>query len=165
MLNLPISRITEEVLVMDAISFIKESNHIEGIYREPTKAEIEEFHRFMALDEIAIRDMIQFVSVYQPGAELRERPGMNVRVGRHYHSRYLLACEGLESTREPFAFSVFERIFKEYGLPDTIRTDNGLPFSSPNALYGLSKLSVWWLRTGHWHRAHQARPCRHYSRT
>jgi transposase InsO family protein len=65
-----------------------------------------------------------------------------------YHSRYLLACEGQESTKEPFAFSVFERIFKEYGLPDCIRTDNGLPFSSPNALYGLSKLSVWWLRLG-----------------
>ena len=65
-----------------------------------------------------------------------------------YHSRYLLACEGLETTKEPFAFSVFERVFKEYGLPNTIRTDNGLPFSSPVALYGLSKLSVWWLRLG-----------------
>jgi putative transposase len=65
-----------------------------------------------------------------------------------YHSRYLLACEGLESTQEPFAFSVFERMFKEYGLPDAIRTDNGLPFSASNALYGLSKLSVWWLRLG-----------------
>lgn len=65
-----------------------------------------------------------------------------------YHSRFLLACESLESTKEVFAFSVFERVFKEFGLPDAIRTDNGLPFSSPNALYGLSKLSVWWLRLG-----------------
>lgn len=65
-----------------------------------------------------------------------------------YHSRYLLACEGLESTREPFAFNVFERIFKEYALPGSIRTDNGLPFSWPNALYALSRLSVWWLRLG-----------------
>jgi putative transposase len=65
-----------------------------------------------------------------------------------YHSRYLLACEGLETTKEPFAFSVFERVFKEYGLPGAIRTDNGLPFSSPVALFGLSKLSVWWLRLG-----------------
>lgn len=65
-----------------------------------------------------------------------------------YHSRYLLACEGQESTKEPFAFAVFERAFKEFGLPHAIRTDNGLPFASPNALYGLSKLSVWWLRLG-----------------
>lgn len=65
-----------------------------------------------------------------------------------YHSRYLLACEGQESTKEQFAFTVFERIFKEYGLPDAIRTDNGVPFSAPNSLFGLSKLSVWWLRLG-----------------
>jgi putative transposase len=65
-----------------------------------------------------------------------------------YRSRYLLACDGLESTKEPFAFTVFERTFKEYGIPSAIRTDNGLPFSSPHALFGLSKLSVWWLRLG-----------------
>jgi len=65
-----------------------------------------------------------------------------------YRSRYLLACESLESTKEKFAFSVFERVFKEFGLPGAIRTDNGLPFSSPNALFGLSRLSVWWLRLG-----------------
>lgn len=34
------------------------------------------------------------------------------------------------------------------GLPDAIRTDNGVPFASPNALFNLSKLSVWWLRLG-----------------
>jgi putative transposase len=65
-----------------------------------------------------------------------------------YCSRYLLACEGLESTKETFAFTQFERVFKEYGLPDAIRTDNGVPFASPNALYGLSKLAIWWLRLG-----------------
>jgi putative transposase len=65
-----------------------------------------------------------------------------------YRSRYLLACEGLESTRETGAFPVFERTFKEFGLPAAIRTDNGVPFSSPHALFGLSRLSVWWLRLG-----------------
>ena len=38
--------------------------------------------------------------------------------------------------------------FKEFGLPKAIRTDNGVPFASPNALFNLSKLSVWWLRLG-----------------
>jgi putative transposase len=65
-----------------------------------------------------------------------------------YHSRYLLACEGLESTKADTAFTVFEQTFKEYGIPDAIRTDNGVPFSSPHSLFGLSKLSVWWLRLG-----------------
>jgi len=65
-----------------------------------------------------------------------------------YHSRFLLACEGLESTKSPFAFAVFEQVFKDYGVPEAIRTDNGVPFASPNALFGLSRLSVWWLRLG-----------------
>ncbi len=65
-----------------------------------------------------------------------------------YASRYLLACEGLESTKEAAAFPVFERTFKQFGLPGAIRTDNGVPFASPNALFGLSRLSVWWLRLG-----------------
>jgi len=65
-----------------------------------------------------------------------------------YRSRYLLACEGLESTKTDFALSVFERTFKDFGLPAAIRTDNGSPFASANALFGLSKLSVWWLRLG-----------------
>ncbi|MGD9264867.1 MAG: IS481 family transposase [Lysobacterales bacterium] len=65
-----------------------------------------------------------------------------------YTSRYLLGCEGLASTCSDFAFSVFERAFKDFGLPKAIRTDNGIPFASPNALFGLSKLSVWWLRLG-----------------
>jgi putative transposase len=65
-----------------------------------------------------------------------------------YRSRYLLACEGLESVKENGAFPVFERVFKEFGLPTAIRTDNGVPFSSPHALFGLSRLSVWWLRLG-----------------
>ena len=65
-----------------------------------------------------------------------------------YRSRYLLGCEGLDSTKESGAFPVFERVFKEFGLPTAIRTDNGVPFASPNALFGLSRLSVWWLRLG-----------------
>src|ERR1700753_845720 len=63
-------------------------------------------------------------------------------------SRYLLSCEALSTTKEEYAFTVFERIFKDFGLPRAIRSDNGVPFASPNALFGLSRLSVWWLRLG-----------------
>jgi putative transposase len=65
-----------------------------------------------------------------------------------FASRYLIACEALSTTREAYAFTVFERLFKEFGLPNGIRTDNGVPFASPNALFNLSRLSVWWLRLG-----------------
>jgi transposase InsO family protein len=63
-------------------------------------------------------------------------------------SRYLLLCEGMESTRETLAITAFERLFRERGMPTAIRSDNGVPFASPNALFTLSKLSVWWLRLG-----------------
>lgn len=63
-------------------------------------------------------------------------------------SRFVLMREALESTREQLAFTAFERLFCELGLPAAIRSDNGVPFASPNALFNLSRLSVWWLRPG-----------------
>jgi putative transposase len=65
-----------------------------------------------------------------------------------FASRYLIGCEGLISTQSMYAFSVFERVFKDFGLPRAIRTDNGAPFASANSLFGLTRLSVWWLRLG-----------------
>jgi transposase InsO family protein len=65
-----------------------------------------------------------------------------------HSSRFVLLCEALESVREQLAFTAFERLFAERGLPIAIRSDNGVPFASPNALFNLSKLSVWWLRLG-----------------
>jgi len=63
-------------------------------------------------------------------------------------SRFLLTCEALSSTCEDYAFTVFERLFKERGLPANIRSDNGVPFASAHALFNLSKLAVAWLRLG-----------------
>ena len=63
-------------------------------------------------------------------------------------SRMILLCEALESTKEVPVIEAFVRLFRERGLPAAIRSDNGLPFASPNGLYNLSKLSVFWLRLG-----------------
>ncbi len=63
-------------------------------------------------------------------------------------SRFLLLCEALEFDPRRPAITAFEQLFRERGLPDAIRSDNGVPFASPNGLFNLSKLSVWWLRLG-----------------
>src|SRR5215216_6213716 len=63
-------------------------------------------------------------------------------------SRYLLMCEALDSVREDTAITAFQLLFVERGLPSAIRSDNGVPFASPNALFNLSRLSVSWLRLG-----------------
>ena len=75
-----------------------------------------------------------------------------------FASRYLLTCEVLATTQEKFAFTVFERTFKEFGLPEAIRTDNGVPFASAHALYGLSKLARVVVTPRHRHRTHPAWP-------
>ena len=63
-------------------------------------------------------------------------------------SRYLLCCQGISGTTGWVSVQpLFERVFREYGLPQRIRSDNGAPFASLG-LGGLSPLSVWWLRLG-----------------
>jgi transposase InsO family protein len=57
-------------------------------------------------------------------------------------SRYLLLCEAFDSTREAPVIEAFQHLFRERGLPGAIRSDNGLPFASPNGLYNLSRLAV-----------------------
>src|ERR1044071_912695 len=63
------------------------------------------------------------------------------------YSRYILGCQGLLSTETLGAKETFEGLFKKYGLPKAIRSDNGTPFAS-TALGRLSQLSVWWIRLG-----------------
>lgn len=62
-------------------------------------------------------------------------------------SRYALACRALPRTTQGLVRPVFEMLFREYGLPWAIRTDNGAPFAS-TALAGLSLLAVWWIKLG-----------------
>jgi transposase InsO family protein len=63
-------------------------------------------------------------------------------------SRYLLGCRGLQRPTGEEAKRVIESLFREYGLPQAILTDNGSPFASPRALARLSRLSVWWIKLG-----------------
>jgi len=62
-------------------------------------------------------------------------------------SRYLLCCRHLERMSYELVKMRFERVFREYGLPEVVRTDNGTPFAS-RGLGGLSRLSYWWIRLG-----------------
>ncbi len=63
--------------------FVRESNKIENIHRDPTMAEIAEAKRFLNLPQVTIQDLKQFVKVYQPDARLRDKAGLNVRVGSY----------------------------------------------------------------------------------
>lgn len=64
------------------------------------------------------------------------------------HSHFLLGCTALASTRVATARTTFEALFRTYGLPDVLRTDNGVPFAQPQALGRLGRLAFWWVRLG-----------------
>src|SRR5580704_2807761 len=72
----------------------------------------------------------------EPMAEVCRSFGISRKTGYKIFSRY--REHGLEALSDR----------AERGLPVSIRSDNGVPFASPNALFNLSKLSVWWLRLG-----------------
>jgi putative transposase len=64
-----------------------------------------------------------------------------------HYSRKLLVCQGLPSVRTQGVKPVFRRLFREVGLPQAIRTDNGAPFAS-TGIHGLCALNVWWMKLG-----------------
>lgn len=65
-----------------------------------------------------------------------------------YASRYLISCDAHDSTKLKDAIVTFEDAFKEYGLPEAIRTDNGTPFAAVQSIHALTKLSAWWVSLG-----------------
>lgn len=67
--------------------FVRESNRIEGIGREPTEQEVNAHRDFLKLQFIRVEDLENLVSVLQPGAKLREEAGMDVRVGDYVAPR------------------------------------------------------------------------------
>lgn len=64
------------------------------------------------------------------------------------YSRYLLRCQVVSATNYERCRRLFEATFREYGLPEAIRTDNGPPFAVPGSCWGLSRLAVWWIKLG-----------------
>jgi len=67
---------------------------------------------------------------------------------RDEYSKFILDIRVLEKGDIPHVKQAFEVLFTQYGLPEVIRSDNGVPFASPFNVFGLSKLAVWWMSLG-----------------
>lgn len=63
------------------------------------------------------------------------------------HTRFIIEIKGLRSMKQKPVMQVFKDVFKQYGLPRAIKSDNGNPFAS-TGISRLSKLSVWWIKLG-----------------
>jgi hypothetical protein len=72
---------------MDTRDKVLESNRIEGIIRPPSDLELQAFDRFLHIEKVHVADLVAFVGIYQPGARLRDKPGLDVRVGNHIPPR------------------------------------------------------------------------------
>lgn len=67
---------------------------------------------------------------------------------RDEFSKYILSIKILNKADIISAKQEFTNLFRTYGLPKMIRSDNGPPFASSNAIFGLTRLAVWWLSLG-----------------
>lgn len=63
------------------------------------------------------------------------------------HSRFLLGCQGLRKGNGDSVRAVLDRLFRDYGMPVGIRSDNGPPFASVG-IGGLTRLALWWIKLG-----------------
>jgi len=70
----------EERRIKKIYEFVKESNKIEGITRDPSKEELEITHNFLLLDRVDMEALHTFVSIFEPGARFRCKPGLNVLI-------------------------------------------------------------------------------------
>jgi len=78
----------------------------------------------------------------------KNREKVNPLTIRDEFSKFILAIDVVEKGDKATVKQVFQRVFKQYGLPQCIRSDNGPPFASALNFWGLSKLSVWWMALG-----------------
>jgi transposase InsO family protein len=77
---------------------------------------------------------------------------------RDEFSRYLLELRRVPNARSQTVQQSFEKLFERHGLPEAIRSDNGAPFASRTDLYGLSRLSAWWIAFGNQSGTRSSRP-------
>lgn len=77
-----------------------------------------------------------------------EKEKINPLTIRDEYSKFIFSIKALEKGDIYNVRKEFERVFRQYGMPDVIRSDNGPPFASMSSLLGLTKLSVWWMALG-----------------
>jgi hypothetical protein len=85
---------------------------------------------------------------FKGGWYTKDKERVNPLTIRDEYSKYILAIEVVEKGDTASVKQVFMRVFKQYGIPQCIRSDNGPPFANVLNFWGLTKLSVWWMALG-----------------
>ena len=110
------------------VDFIRESNRMSRISRRPSRAEILEYRRFMERDELTVDDLVRFAATCQPGAELRERAGVDVFVGDYLappggegvrmRLEEILEIANRRRGQQPIAYQLYIKFLKLHPFSD-----------------------------------------------
>ena len=125
----------------ELIAFVRESNRIEGIDREPTLDEIEAYTRFLDLMKIEVTELEAFVALIQPEGRLRDRLGMDVRVGNYIPP---FGCKGMRLDLQNLLDQISAKLLTPYEAH--VAYEKLHPFTDGN---GRSGRALWlWMHGG-----------------
>lgn len=138
------SRRNAEVPSLSSVNrILSKANLIKKRRVKPVSADCRRLHAHIQPQEVNDVWAIDFKGYWRSDGEICEPFTV-----RELVSRKILCVKLMQSKSSEAVRAVMTDLFKKYGLPKVIRSDNGTPFSSPNGVLSLTSLSAWWITLG-----------------
>ena len=138
------SRRNAEVPSLSSVNrILSKANLIKKRRVKPVSTDCRRLHAHIQPKEVNDVWAIDFKGYWRSDGEICEPFTV-----RELVSRKILCVKLMQSKSSEAVRAVMTDLFKKYGLPKVIRSDNGTPFSSPNGVLSLTSLSAWWITLG-----------------
>ncbi len=138
------SRRNAEVPSLSSVNrILSKANLIKKRRVKPVSADCRRLHAHIQPQKVNDVWAIDFKGYWRSDGEICEPFTV-----RELVSRKILCVKLMQSKSSEAVRAVMTDLFKKYGLPKVIRSDNGTPFSSPNGVLSLTSLSAWWITLG-----------------
>lgn len=138
------SRRNAEVPSLSSVNrILSKANLIKKRRVKPVSVDCRRLHAHIQPQEVNDVWAIDFKGYWRSDGEICEPFTV-----RELVSRKILCVKLMQSKSSEAVRAVMTDLFKKYGLPKVIRSDNGTPFSSPNGVLSLTSLSAWWITLG-----------------
>lgn len=138
------SRRNAEVPSLSSVNrILSKANLIKKRRVKPVSTDCRRLHAHIQPQEVNDVWAIDFKGYWRSDGEICEPFTV-----RELVSRKILCVKLMQSKSSEAVRAVMTDLFKKYGLPKVIRSDNGTPFSSPNGVLSLTSLAAWWITLG-----------------